>query len=376
MDKVQYRLWIAVPFIGNWHNVQRIIGTKWITDTDINIRLLTDVNNESHIKADTIKQFQHRAEIRSLTGLHAKIYVIDDKVLLTSANLTGTAFSKRYEFGILINFKGDIEKVFNSWWDIASIVDSKWIPKKRESLTKIEKDESDTAGLQNLWALPEYPFNIKKFKKYTEYVKSYNHFKEIYLKNVRRLWDNVPIYHEIDSFFNYLYHEHSMTPSKKYQKTKYRVLSDRQRIVELIKYHAQFLKWLKTNKWESDSIRLKRIESVQELLSPKSIDKISHSNIEVIISNIHSMNSLPFNRVVFLKENNNPLSSIIKSWKFLLHRNDLPIEIRMEKCNDELLRFGKSAIQELLSCYYPEKYPVINSNSNCGMKFFGYDIVV
>lgn len=89
MKKAERRIWIAVPFVGTWNNVQRIIGTKWITDTSIEVRLLIDINNESHIKADTIKQFQLRAEIRSLTGLHAKIYIIDDKVLLTSANLPG-----------------------------------------------------------------------------------------------------------------------------------------------------------------------------------------------------------------------------------------------------------------------------------------------
>ena len=34
-NNVQRRLWIVVPFIGNWKSVERIIGTKWITDISI-----------------------------------------------------------------------------------------------------------------------------------------------------------------------------------------------------------------------------------------------------------------------------------------------------------------------------------------------------
>lgn len=254
------------------------------------------------------------------------------------------------------------------------MVDSNWLPKKRESKTKIEKDEYDTKGLLNLWNLPEPPPKVRTFKKYIDYVKAYNHFKEIYLKNVKRVWPNVPIYHEIDSFLNYLYHEHSSKPSKIYEKRKYRALTNKQRIDELKKYHQLFRKWLKTSNWESAEGRLDRIKTIRELLSPENIQKLTRSDIEKVVSYIHSMNSVPLNKVVFLRVKNNPTKKIIESWNYLLHRKDLPIEERMEKCNNDLVSFGKSAIQELISCYYPEEYPVINTNSNCGMKFFGYDI--
>lgn len=84
------------------------------------------------------------------------------------------------------------------------------------------------------------------------------------------------------------------------------------------------------------------------------------------------MNSLPLNRVSFMKESNNTTASIIYAWGQLLHGNNTSIEERMEQCNKKLFRFGKSAIQELLSYYYPADYPVINSNSMSGMKLFGY----
>ena len=52
---------------------------------------------------------------------------------------------------------------------------------------------------------------------------------------------------------------------------------------------------------------------------------------------------------------NNSLSVIRNAWTYLLHRPDVPIEIRMTKCYEQLDRFGKSAVQELLGFYDPEK---------------------
>ncbi len=45
-DKIENRLWIISPFIGSWKGVEKIIGTKWMTDTKIDVRLLTDIANE------------------------------------------------------------------------------------------------------------------------------------------------------------------------------------------------------------------------------------------------------------------------------------------------------------------------------------------
>jgi phosphatidylserine/phosphatidylglycerophosphate/cardiolipin synthase-like enzyme len=91
------RIWIATPYIGGWISVQRIMGTKWIGDLRIEIRILADISDTTALDRETIKAFQKRAEIRSLEGLHAKSYIIDNTILITSANLTGTAFQSRWE---------------------------------------------------------------------------------------------------------------------------------------------------------------------------------------------------------------------------------------------------------------------------------------
>lgn len=96
-DKAENRIYIAVPFIGDWNAVKKIMGTNWISNNVLEMKVLTDIGNDGFINGETIKQFLHRGQVRTLAGLHAKIYIADNSVFITSANLTATAFSKRYE---------------------------------------------------------------------------------------------------------------------------------------------------------------------------------------------------------------------------------------------------------------------------------------
>ena len=114
-DNATNRIWIAVPFIGEWTVVKKIMGTKWITNKNLDLKILTDIRNDTFINPETIKQFLHKGEVKTLSGLHAKIYIIDNAVFITSANLTGTAFSKRYEICEYFQIKGkhEILNVFN-----------------------------------------------------------------------------------------------------------------------------------------------------------------------------------------------------------------------------------------------------------------------
>lgn len=75
---VKKRIWIAVPFIGSWKYVQRIMGTKWMTQENIEFKLITDIRNENFLSLDSFKIFQKFAEIKSLEGLHAKVYIVED----------------------------------------------------------------------------------------------------------------------------------------------------------------------------------------------------------------------------------------------------------------------------------------------------------
>lgn len=373
-DNATKRIWIAVPFIGEWDAVKKIMGTKWISNENLNMRIITDIRNNEFINPVTIKQFLHKTEVRTLAGLHAKIYIIDNSVFITSANLTGTAFSKRYEICeyFTITDKHDILDVFNDWWNISKIVDSKWQPHPNKKAKHSEKDAGNSSGLKVLWDLPEGSIKVRNFKDYQDNIASYNHFLKIYTRDKDRLLPKLTKYHELDAFFNYLFHEDDKTSSKQYLDKQSRKLSDNKRTSELQKYKAKFKKWIKSRP-EFEESRRDRVILIQEKLSNKQIEKLNEKSLKEVIDTLHTMNSHPLNKHRFLNPRNNSLETIKNTFQVLLH-GDAPIEERMELCNKNLKFFGKSSIRELISWYYPDKYPIMNRNSNCGLKFFGYDI--
>ena len=371
-DNAKSRIWIAVPFIGEWEAVKRIMGTNWITDDQINIRIITDIRNEDFINSETIKQFLHRASVKTLAGLHAKIYIIDNSVFITSANLTGTAFSRRYE--ICEYFKiapsHTIISVFNDWWKISKNVNSSWTPTKKGK-TK-DNDAGNTDGLKILWELPKGAIRIKNFKDYQDSIVLYNHFKATYEGLDKRILPKLPVYHELDAFLNFLFHEQKNRPSYKYLKNDFRKLSDPKKIFEIKKYKKEFKIRISKNK-TFENYRFENIKKAQDKLSKSNLGKMTRKDLESVINCLHTMNSHPLNRFKFLNPKNNNLKDIKEAFDTLIH-GDKVIEERMELCNDKLKSFGKSSIRELVSWYYPDKYPIMNRNSNCGLKFFGYDI--
>ena len=363
------RIWIVVPFIGSWNATKRIMGTKWIENEEIDLKVLTDIRNEGFVNPVTMKQFLNRGEVKTLPGLHAKIYIIDNSVFITSANLTETAFTKRYEICEYFEIQPDhnILDVFNNWWLISKSVPSTWQPKIK--VPSKDNDTGNISGLKRLWNLPDGDVKITDFKNYQDNISSYNHFKSVYKKLKIRIFPYLPIFQEIDSFFNYLFHEHPDIPSHKYYSESFREISDRERKDSIIKYSKSFKNWSQDN---SEKYRLENIEIIKRKLSEQNILKLKHSDLVRITKCFHCMNSMPINRAKFLNIENNTIDEIKSNWIYLLHNRSEDIVTRMTK--SKMVGFGKSAIQELISLYYPEKYPVMNSNSNSGLKFFGYNV--
>jgi len=157
-DNIAERLWIAVPFIGGLGAVRKIIGRQWIDNPNLSVRLLTDTNEINNLNSETIEMFQDQGEIRHISGLHAKVFISDGKCLVTSANLTNTAFSKRHEIGIFLDEKESLDaiSIFEEWWEKAEPVSLDIL---NHIVTKgvISKEETVGNGLPRLWDLPEDP---------------------------------------------------------------------------------------------------------------------------------------------------------------------------------------------------------------------------
>lgn len=384
-DNVYYRLWIASPYIGSLKSVEKILGGKWLVDSKVSVRLITDMNELCKLSIDTITTFEKRGLVKSLRGLHAKIYIIDNNVLITSANLTATAFSKRYEVGCLLKKSGATNSIsiFDSWWKN----ESKKLPYKwwKDLKDKTSGDGSaeDIEGnsLPTLWELPKAPKTRKKegsptgFLDYISFCERYCDLATIY-SDFQRLRNDIPLNLEIDGFLDYLFH-HDGHPSQEYGKLKGqlilqpRSLTDKKRISEIKKYVDPFKKWVAAG--NDISWRLDRSKSIQHKLSKIHIKSIQASDIAEVINSLNCMNSLPLNKTRFLNRKNNKFKTIKDAWVMLLHGNE-DLQVRMTKCRDSLKYFGNSSVQELLGFYNPSEYPIRNSNVNAGLRFFGYDV--
>lgn len=133
-DGFRNRLWIASPYVGSWQAVQCVLGISWYARAGISVRLLTDWSDDSqYLNPDSVRRFAEKGEIKHIPGLHAKVYIVDDSVLVTSPNLTETAFPKRLEVGIFLSGgeEKEIIDLYQHWWkDEAGDLPAEWVPKR------------------------------------------------------------------------------------------------------------------------------------------------------------------------------------------------------------------------------------------------------
>jgi len=375
-DNVSKRLWIAVPYIGSPTSLRKILGKKWFDSPSVSVKLLTDISEISNINSESIRHFYERGKVKSLTGLHAKIYIIDDNCLVTSANLTNTAFSKRYEIGVLFQSKqaNTLIETFNEWW-------LKSVNLKPEDIriffTKNHNSTDETEiTLPTLWKLPNDPGSFiknleKRYLNYDRIVENFNDFANKY-STIQRLWKDSPLNLEIDGLFNYLYHHAVGKPSNEYIKKMPRNLSEDQQLSEIKKWALSYRKW-NEQKDEDDIVwRIRNSEKLKKFFIPSKVTKLTKEELKEAFMCLNSLTSYPINRTKIL--NNNSIQEIRVAINELVN-GDGELAARMDFCN-KIKNLGTSSMNEIIGFTKPEKYPIINKNSNCGLRFFGYQVRV
>lgn len=332
--------------------------------SDIEFRVLTDVES-GFIRHDTYTGFiaSLNTEIRSLFNLHAKIYLIDDWCLLTSANLTGMAFSARHEVGQVVSSPEQVIKLFDQWWRKAQAVSS--VPK---SLPKSLADREDLPKPKVLYKLPKYTSGAgDQFRKKCDQFKEFaSLYESVTGRNQQMVREGFSLYEEVDYFFNYLYHYHPDEPSKEYTK-EVRSLTSREVKQEIRRY---FKLMSMSYAPGSGQWRLDRSALIREIL-PFEIQSPKKKEIREVLDCLHCLYSYSWNKPKILSENNP--RSIARAWNKLINAPFIDAQL-IEEVIGEIKYFGMSSACELIAWYYPEKYPMINRNSESGMRFFGFDI--
>ena len=242
-DGVSKRLWVAVPYIGSPTSIRKILGKKWYDTPSVSVKLLTDITDLTCIDTETIKLFNDRDEIKSLQGLHAKLYIVDDKCLLTSANLTNTAFTKRHEIGILLDGEkaNDAINIFLKLWKLANNLKPEQLNEISNKKRQSKEESALRIPLPQLYDLPNDPGGFlknleKRFLHFNRLIAEYNDFTKKYC-SIQRLWRNKPINLKVDGFFNYLYHYAPRRPSYQFADKKFRELTLATQLSELKSGH-------------------------------------------------------------------------------------------------------------------------------------------
>lgn len=369
-NSVKHRIWICSPFIGGIKDVLRIIGGSWKRN-DIDFRVITDIET-GFIQKDTFDEFieNHPNSIRSLKSLHAKIYIVDNWCLVSSANLTGTAFSKRYEIGTddvnIIN----VEAFFNSLWENKKIkLATSWSKGKKQS--QIEFEDGDN-GYEKLTNLPPYSAGMGKMDKYLAQCSKYKTFAKTYEKITGRCQDMVDdgftLLQEVDYLFNYL--EHEVYVSNKLTKVQLRTESSRNSLIE--KYFNEISKHYE--KYRNYEIRrVKSTKLVKKLTSPSRIKKINTDEIRAVLDTFNCFGlgrDMHGHASKFISENS--LDDIRFHWDALLNHGDITGK-KVNECY-KLRHFRDSSVSELIAWRFPDKYPIMNTCSKKGLWFFGIDV--
>lgn len=364
-NSVKHRIWICTPFIGGRKDVLRIIGGSWKRN-DIDFRVITDIET-GFIRQDTFDEFieSHPNSIKSLKSLHAKIYIVDDWCLVSSANLTGTAFSKRYEIGTDDVNISNVEAFFNSLWENKKAkLATSWSKVKKQSQIEFE---DGGVRYDKLTTLPTYSAGMG----YLAQCSKYKAFARTYEKITGRCRDMVDdgftLLQEVDYLFNYL--EHVACVSKNLTIVQQRTEFSRNSLIK------KYFKKISTHYNQNRDYELRRINStklVKELTSPSRIKTISAEEVRAVLDTFNCFGlgrDMHGHASNFIKENS--LSDIRYHWDALLNHGDITAEKVNECCR--LRHCRDSSVSELIAWRFSDKYPIMNTCSKRGLWFFGVD---
>ncbi len=377
-DSARHRVWIVSPYIGRWPAVSSLLGADWWSSSVL-LRVITDINGPHNVNQGTLIRLLERGPVRTLKGVHAKIYIVDDRAIVTSANLTETAFTKRREIGTLLEptESKEVIAIVSSWWDNYATEISLDSVKTWQAIPAYTPEE-EGAGLPKLWSLPQKPSddlfsssgkNAQGFADYRKFLNDYSELARQYVA-LQRLWPETPLFLETDAFLNYLFHEAEGTPSFVFRENSNpRTLTNDERAEELGSWAPKFAQWVRDSQEQDYRVKYSRL--IRKLLGKDWVDDLSLDEVRQVLDCLHCMRTYPPNMKKFLNPINNDLETIRSAWKDLIHGGDKP-EQRMQRCNASLRFFGTSSVQELLGWYYPDEFPIRNGNSDAGLRFWGY----
>ncbi len=151
ISKTKEELLISSPFVDV--NGVNILSKSLQTESDIKITPITNLTTQNIVNRITepkallklYKQFK-RVKISSLGRLHAKVYLIDDKMcIITSANLTNGGLVNNFEYGVLIDdgtVCSAVKEDMLKYYSLGNILDEDLLEKVSEEADKLYENRN------------------------------------------------------------------------------------------------------------------------------------------------------------------------------------------------------------------------------------------
>ncbi len=372
---IKNRLWIASPFINDKNSFESFFNIHKIKNKNCNLRLIIKLDNINRQNNDIVDFFIQNGEVRTYSNLHAKMYIIDDIPIISSANLTHNGFRNNYELSVA-GASSDIElyeQMYNVLWNVSDEVNLHLLQEQVDKNNNI-----DNQGFKpNINKRGKSDFDVFEPPKYIEscdysqFLDAYKDFASKYKKF--RLFPDVNIKYEIDCFLNFLFNHSEGQPARDYYHGR---LVNKTFNDKMLKVHLQeFKNWKEQNTKAEEQINEKiRAENVaKQLFIEKNINKVSLEEIVNFLCehiNVYKSNAHRFK----YKENflRNKLSDVIQYIKELKMANPNIID-KLCKQGKHPICFGKSTTQEFVA-FIRKELPMRNGNTNAGFRYMGYDV--
>jgi hypothetical protein len=164
ISKTKKELFISSPYV-NIDGIN-ILSDAIQTKSGVEISLVTNLTTQNIVNGLTeprallelYKRFK-QVKISSLGRLHAKVYLIDNKIgIITSANLTSGGLVNNFEYGVLIEDKiviSTIKEDMLRYYSLGNVLDKDLLEKINEEYTRLYDIKNKTNEVINKTKLAE-----------------------------------------------------------------------------------------------------------------------------------------------------------------------------------------------------------------------------
>ncbi len=320
-------------------------------------------------------------------GFHSKVVILLKRgqpvfAQVGSSNFTRGGLLSNLETNVLLRSARQVQPVleqFQQVWQNAAVLAPEDLDAYQAHFEATKSQRQRLARTQDVFerksVMPRFgrtPSDrvFKEARDYLAFWKTVDEVVAIVRARSEREWPKVPVYLAVDHFWHWI-----VTIWDRKDLAAIRASPDL-RSHALSRLFAQYAQWDKTNENYTGTSMKRNSDSLQQLLAPDKLRRLTKSQATEVYRRLHSgsQRSIRFSAdQAFVSKNS--LVDIRRALGYLLWSTD-DVEKRISALlpggPHHLAEFGPSAIQELLGWVIPERMPLRNDKADKALELLGY----